>query len=278
MDTEIWRVLVAAVKSADRRVRRTGRRPEYTDALIVKMYLWSVWYDRPLCWACDRDHYNRMFRPRQLPSVSQFTRRVKTARVTQMLQALNEYLVRTEAPVGLALLDGKPLPIGDYSRDPDARDGRGAGRFQRGYKLHALASLDGRILRHSVQPLNVGEPNTARAELVVALPEGALVLADTNYDSAALYTAVQGRQSQLLTPLKGRSQQPKRRQRMGPARRAILELWESLPDACQAILRIRGEIERLFSALSCFGGGLVGLPPWVRSGTDTRIASPKRTL
>lgn len=264
MDTKVWRVLTAGVRSADRRIPRQGRRPRYTDALIVKLYLWSVWYDRPLCWACERDHYNRMFRPRQLPSVSQFTRRVKTARVTRMLQAVNEYLVRTDVPVGLAFLDGKPLPIGDYSRDPDARDGRGAGRFQRGYKLHALASLDGRILRHSVHPLNVGEPNTARSDLVDAIPERSLVLADTNYDSAALYTAVQGRQSQLLTPLKGCSQQPERRKRMGAARRAIVELWESQPDACQAILRVRGDVERLFSALSSFGGGLVALPPWVR--------------
>lgn len=264
MDTKVWRVLTAGVRSADRRVPRQGRRPQYTDALIVKMYLWSVWHDRPLCWACDRGHYNTMFRPPQLPSVSQFTRRVKTVRVTGMLQAVNEYLVRTDAPAGLAFFDGKPLAIGDYSGDPDARDGRGAGRFQRGYKLHVLATHDGRILRHSVHPLNVGEPNTARAELVCAIPEGSLVLGDTNYDSALLYSAVQARQSQLLTPLKGRAQQPQRRKRMGAARRAILELWESQADMCQAILRMRGGVERLFSALSSFGGGLVALPPWVR--------------
>jgi hypothetical protein len=205
MDTRIWRVLVTAVKSADRRVPRFGRRPRYTDALIVKMYLRSVWHDRPLCWACDRDHYSRRFRPRQLPSVSQFTRRVKSARFTLVLQAINEFLIRTDAPVGLAFIHGKPLPIGDFSRDPDARDGRGAGRFQRGYKLHALTTQDGRILQHSVHPLNVGEPNTARADLVDDVPLESLVLADTNYDSAPLYTAVQSRQSQLLTPLKGRS-------------------------------------------------------------------------
>jgi hypothetical protein len=57
MDTQVWRVLGAAVKSADRRVARAGRRPTYTDTLVVKMYLWSVWHDRPLCWACDRWHY-----------------------------------------------------------------------------------------------------------------------------------------------------------------------------------------------------------------------------
>jgi len=270
MDTKIWRVLAIAVKSADRRVPRVGRRPRYTDALIVKMYLWSVWHDRPLCWACDRDHYNRRFRARQLPSVSQFTRRVRSARVTQLVQAINEYLIRTDTPAELAFFDGKPLPIGDYSRDPDARDGRGAGRFQRGYKLHALASRNGWILCHSVHPMNVGEPSTARTDLIADVPPGALVLADTNYDSAALYTAVQSRQSQLLTPLKGCSRQPERRRRMGTARRTILELWESHAGACRIMLKLRGEIERLFSALSCFGGGLVSLPPWVRRLTRVR--------
>ena len=86
MDTEVWRVLVAAVKSADRRIPRWGRRPTYSDALIVKLYLWSAWYDRPLSWACNPNHYNRMLRPRQLPSVSQFTRRVKSERRLRRLK------------------------------------------------------------------------------------------------------------------------------------------------------------------------------------------------
>lgn len=123
MDTKVWRVLTAGVRSADRRIPRQGRRPQYTDASIVKMYLWCVWHDRPLCWACDRRHYNTIFRPSQLPSVSQFSRRVKTGRVTQMLQAVNAYLTRTQAPVTLSFLDGKPLPISFCSHDPDARVG-----------------------------------------------------------------------------------------------------------------------------------------------------------
>lgn len=228
------------------------------------MLLGCVWHDRPLSWACDPAHYTTRFRPSQLPSVSQFCRRVKTPRVNALVNAVNEYLVRHGEPGRVALLDGKPLPIGDYSRDPDARDGRGAGRFQRGYKLHALTTLDGRILRHCVHPLNVGEPNPARQELIGGAPPGTLVVADTNYDSAALYSAVANRHSQSLTPRKGRSQQPARRKRMGAARRTILELWESHADVCQALLRLRPDVERLFSALSCFGGGLVALPPWVR--------------
>ena len=63
MDRMIWKLLCAAVRSADRRTPRVGRRPIYTDQQIVKMYLWAVWHDRPLCWACDRDHYT--IRPHQ---------------------------------------------------------------------------------------------------------------------------------------------------------------------------------------------------------------------
>ena len=264
MDTDIWRALTAAVRSVDRRVPRTGRRPQYTDQLIVKMCLWAVWHDRPLCWACDRSNYTGLFRPRQLPSVSQFCRRVKTPRVQEMLTEISTYLSQRQAAPRLTFFDGKPLPIGDYSRDPDARDGRGAGRFQRGYKLHALTSVDGRILRFAVRSLNEGEPNTAREALVEGIPPKSLVLADTNYDSAALYTAVGSRDSQLLTPLKGRSQKARRRRAMGVRRRSAIEWWENCPDACEAILALRGSIERTFSSLTCFGGGLTTLPPWVR--------------
>src|SRR6478672_7645107 len=79
LDRDIWTNVMHAVKRAAKAVGRTGRRCVYADALIAAMYLWCVWHDRPLYWACDRGHYNTLFRPRKLPSVSQFTRRVKTA-------------------------------------------------------------------------------------------------------------------------------------------------------------------------------------------------------
>ena len=123
MDRDIWLQLVAAVRSADRRTERRGRQPRYSDQQILKMLLWTIWHDRPLCWACDRNHYTTMYRPRQLPSVSQFCRRVRTRRVHAMLQAANSYLAGGKGPVRLSFLDGKPLPVSNYSRDPEARDG-----------------------------------------------------------------------------------------------------------------------------------------------------------
>lgn len=263
MDTEIWRVLVAAVKSANRRVPRVGRRPKYSDVLIVKMYLWSVWHDRPLCWACERDHYNRIFRPRQLPSISQFTRRVKTPRVSQILRAVNEYLTRTDTPVALAFLDGKPLPVSFCSHDPDATVGWGTTGFAKGYKLHACATADGRIPAFAVRPMNEGEAKVARATLP-PVSEAEFILADANYDSKHLYQTLGARGQQLLTPLKRIAVNPGPLQRMGPRRRFAITLHQRLGDGYRTLLHGRDEIERIFSALTCFGGGLTSLPPWVR--------------
>jgi hypothetical protein len=263
MDRQIWKVLVCAVRSADRRAARSGRRPCFSDQQILKMYFWSVIHDRPLCWACDRSHYNGSFRPRQLPSISQFCRRMKTPRIAAMSDAVNEYLTRTETPVRLSFFDGKALPISDYSTDPDARDGHGVGKFQRGYKLHAWATSEGFIPRFSVRSMNEGEQKVAR-ELTDRIERNSLVLADSNFDSRYLYQDVAERGGQLLTPLKGRSTQEKNLKQMGPGRRNALAWWTRSPRMCEKLLRYRDQIERIFAALTGFGGGLTTLPAWVR--------------
>jgi hypothetical protein len=263
MDRHVGRSMCHATRSADRRLRRPGRTPTFSDQLILKMLLWSIAHDRPLCWASDRRHYNGLFRPKQLPSNSQFCRRVKTTRIHQMLRAAHEYLVARDPAAERLFFDGKALPIGDFSRDPDARDGFGSGKLQRGYKLHALGTLDERILDFRVLPLNAGEPDTAR-QLAPRIPPQALVLADANYDSSELYQAVRDRGSVLVTPLKGRARSVGQLRRMSPARRSAIELWDTHPDICQHVQAWRDQIERIFSALCGFGGGLSPLPAWVR--------------
>jgi hypothetical protein len=262
MDRELWRVLTAAVRSADRRVARDGRCPRYSSQLIVRMYLWCVWHDRPLLWACDRDHYSTMFRPLQLPSVSQFCRRMKSPRVQAMLAAVQDYLIRKNTPVSLSFLDGKPLPISFCSSDPDARVGYATTGFARGYKLHAWAACDGRILRFAVRPMNEGEAKVAR-DFAGSMPPG-LVLADANYDSKNLYQAIGAREAQLLTPLKRIAVHAGPLRRMGPHRRYAIRLHQQSSEQYRAILDRRDEIERIFAALTCFGGGLTPLPSWVR--------------
>lgn len=271
MDREIWTRVMAAVRSADRQVPRCGRKCTYSDRKIVKMVLWATWHDRPMRWACDRSHYNTLCRIGQLPSESQFCRRRKKPRIQEMLRCANRYLADKGIPSKITFLDGKPLPVGGFSRDPDARNGYGVGGMQRGYKLHAWTTQDGCIPLFSVHPLNEGEPKVAR-QMAPDIPPARLVVGDANYDSAPLYTEIDNRGSQLLTPLKGRARSAARLRRMGPGRRQALRLWDCVPDQCQRLTKVeRIEIERTFSALTCFGGGLTPLPPWVRRLPRVRL-------
>lgn len=124
MDLEIWKAIVSVAAAADRDVlRECGRLKEarFTNRLIALMYCWSVWHDRPLSWACDRRHYGPLFRPRKLPSVSQFCKRVKDdPRVCRTLGVMQTRLCAGQTPSVLSCFDGKLLPVAMHSRDPDA--------------------------------------------------------------------------------------------------------------------------------------------------------------
>jgi len=263
MDCELWHMVTRTVVRVNRQLPRMGRRPRYGDVLIVRMMLWTVWHDRPLSWGCDCRHYGPLFRPRQLPSISQFCRRLRTTRVRQMVEQIHDQLSHSDSPAAVSFFDGKPMVVGRGSRDRDAKKGYADGSFRRGYRLHAWATEDGRIPRFALTSMNVGEPSTAR-ELTDRIEAGTLVLADANYDSAPLYRAVDARGAQLLTPLKGRSHAPQQQSRMGPARRRAIQWWEKCPAHCRTLLAQRDQIERIFAALTNFGGGLSPLPSWVR--------------
>lgn len=264
MDECVWKVMRITIRSAVRSIPRIGRRPRYRDELIVRMYIWSFAHDRPLCWACRRESYNRILRPRDLPSVSQFCKRLKDERIEAIIRRVHELLTGRDEPVALSYIDGKALPISESSKDPDARTGRGNGRFSLGYKMHALGDSLGRIRAFRVRPMNEGEPPIAREHLVKHIPGGAVVLADGNYDGRELYTQVGERGAFLLTPQKKNRRTEAALRKTSPERRAAMELWRDEPDLAWRVYRKRGGIERIFSALSCFGGGLGPLPAWVR--------------
>lgn len=259
MDSHVWRLVYQTIRQADRKIPRIGRRPTYSDALIVSLYLWSVGHDRPLCWACDRRNFNTCFRPRRLPSVSQFCKRIKTPRCTQLLQAVHERLAHVDWPDGVSFIDGRALPVGANSKDPDALAGRAPGGFARGYKLHVWAAEDGRIPVWSVMPLNVNEKPVAHEMLRYRYAD-ALVLADGEYDSRALYDAVAEDGGHLLTPLvrnAGKGHVPQ-----SAVRNAAAEAWRGIAGY---VYRDRQSVERIFAQVSGFGGGLTGLAPWVRT-------------
>lgn len=288
IDGELWQRVTAAVKRAARAVGRGGRRRSpYDDVLVVRMYLWAAWHDRPLCWACDRGHYNTLFRPRTLPSVSQFSRRVRSEVARAILQRVHDDLAARGIATGLSCLDGKPLTVSPVSRDRDAARGHVSGGFAKGYKLHAWVTDDGRLPLWAVTPLNGDEKTVARL-LCARLPEmppGALVLADANFDAAPLHKLVDASGARLLCPLRGQDRtggdghHEVTLRQMGAARRELVALWAAKPALCDHVLHHRNDVERGFSTLTCHGGGLAALPAWVRTlGRVTRWVGAKIIL
>lgn len=265
MEKQQWNSLRVLMARAIRKVGPTPR-SRYADLLILSMYIWSVANDRPMYWACQREHYGGCFRPRKLPSVSQFCRRVGAERFQRMLQAIHDMLTSDSCLAQLNFIDGKPLAVGNYTRDPDARNGWGAGRVERGYKLHALVTEGRKIASWSVEPMSSHEMNVARA-IVACLPVvpcGAVVMADGNYDSHVLHKEVHRRGGWLWLKPRGMARHAVTLRQMGAARRALLRIWEQAPDVSERINQARVHIEGTFSNLTSYGGGLGPLPAFVR--------------
>lgn len=259
MDSHEWRRVQQEIRAADRAIQRWGRRPRYRDTTIVAMYLWSVAHDRPLRWACHRGHYAGVFRPRQLPSYSQFCKRIRTPRCEAILQRVHERLSRIEAMSTLSFLDGRAMRVGPYTKDRDAARGRVPGGMARGYKLHAWSTPDGRIPVWSVMPLNVSEKAVAGELLRYHRTDG-VILADGNYDAGWLYDRVAADGGQLLTPLPenvGGGHRPQSSARLAAAR-----AWNA---GVEFLYRQRLTAERTFAHSSSYGGGLGPLPAWVRT-------------
>jgi hypothetical protein len=283
MDQTIWATIVAALDRALSAVPAFGRRPVYSDRLIVMLLLWAVWHDRCLSWVCMRGHFNSLFRPRQLPSISRFSRRVKGERVQAVLQHMHNNLAvaGTVCPFGLlSYIDGKPMLVSPVSKDPDAKRGKISGGFAKGYKLHAYVNEHRRVLVWSLMPLNTDEKLVA-TELIQHLPLGLndtptslawsapLTLGDSNFDSANLHRAFAQRQRHLLAPLRGekfvgpKGRAPGTLADMGPRRREVVELWQNHPALARHVLQNRNNIEGTFSVMS-LACGMDRLPGFVR--------------
>jgi len=284
MDREVWAVTMAEVRKAARAVKAAGRRPTFPDWLIAAMELWRVGHNQSLSWACDRRHYHGPFRPRKraddgrcLPSLSRFSRRVKSEAVQAILQRVDDALSGRGIHAGtgtgsLRYVDGKPLLVSPVSKDPDAARGHVTGGFAKGYKLHAFITERRRIEAWSVMPLNVAEQSVAM-EMLPHLPPaaggGGLTLGDSNYDAAPLHKGLAALCGDLLlTPLKGQQRvgpggdHPVTLRQMGPQRREAVQAWDEHPDLARYVLKKRNNAEGTFSVLTVACG--LSLPPCVR--------------
>ena len=259
MSSHVWRIIYQTIVRMNRTLPHRTRKCQYNDTLIVAMYIWSVLHDRPLCWAADRTKYHGAFRPRRLPSRSQFCRRIQSPRCAALLRAVQREAANVSEDPGLFFMDGRALPVGPYTQDRDAGKGVVSGRFAKGYKLHAMTNFEGKIAAWRITPLNVSEKVVAFELVDEARPRG-MVLADGNYDVGKLYdhTLVNG--AMLFTPLPknaGAGHRPQSAPRLLAAR-----MWAN---GGAALYKLRTTIERQFSQQSSFGGGLGPLQAWVRT-------------
>jgi len=261
MERELWSQLMAALHDVSRS-RNVGWRLTYNTSLIVRVYLWSVVHDRPVYWACKPRHWDRATRPARLPSQSTMSRRLRSRAVKEFLAAMGRRLAGRRSPCMVKLIDGKPLPISRHSQDSDARFGRGAGGLDKGYKLHAIWGNSSIPEAFSVQPMNRDERCVAEVMIPQLKGEGYL-LADANYDSRRLYDLSATHGHQLVAPRskpgRGLGHRPK-----SPHRLRSIDMLEGPSPFGRSLHRLRRSIESQFSGLTCFGGGLPCLPPWVR--------------
>jgi hypothetical protein len=265
MERQLWKQIVDMLKVIDK--PRTKPRETYSAEEIVRVLLWAALHDRPVSWAVQRCHWPLQERRRTLPSSTTMSRRWGTPDVQALLQTIEERVLRPASLKPLVwMIDGKPLVIGNCSKDRQSGYGRAATGQARGYKLHLIRGLEGSIAAWRIAPMNKDERVMARRMLRTARIQGYL-LADSNYDSNPLHEVCASRgELQLIATPRGGYGLIKRRKRQSAGRRRCLELLDNpQPHFGRTLLQERDAIERSFGNLTNWGGGLTHLPPWART-------------
>lgn len=243
---------------------RRPRRCEFADAVILFIYFLAVASDRSPRWAHDRKHWPLWARRLPRPSYSQLMRRLKTPSIKSCIIELNATLRARLPRTADKLVDGKPLTVGAYSKDPDARWGRLSNHnWASGYKMHVLADSAGPIEAFVVTPLNTDESRMARVMVRSLDLTGALVRADANYDSSPLYGSVARRGGRLIAPRR----KPGRgigHHVQHPDRLQAIELLEGSMEESRSHRRQRIRVEQLLGHLTNLPFGVAPLPNWVR--------------
>ncbi len=259
MERELWPVLYRIVREVSGAFCQ--KYVQIPGWVILLTMLWAALHDRPVSWACREENWRTTNkRPPHLPSPATMSRRVDDVNLGWLWRAV-EQRWRQEGPSNswLSFLDGKPLPIGGCSKDPDARYGRGSGGIAKGYKLHAVWSNGVVPEAWAVTPLNLTEATVAQRDLLPQIQGWGFLLADGSYDVNAVFDLAWQHGYQLVTPP---PKVPPGRRRQSPQRLRSIELMSHAFG--KALYQQRIGIEQAFGNASSFAGGLNPLPAWVR--------------
>lgn len=259
MERELWPLLYRWLREVGSRIRQKD--VTYQPWIIVAVLLWAALHDRPAKWACDpRNWSSTNCRPVKLPSRSVISRRGCSVGIALVWRALEERARGEDVPGVISFLDAKPLTVGGYSKDRDAKWGRAAKVFARGYKVHALWSKRSMPEAWDVTSLNVAETKVA-ADLLRQARRGGYVIADGNFDSSELFDVAAEAGYQLLTPAPP-SGAGKGHHYQSPFRLRSIALVGT--PFGRELLDHQLAIEGLFGNATRFGGGMAPLPAWVR--------------
>jgi Transposase DDE domain len=261
MERELWKSLYQLARRLDNSWKQ-GRHLRYDAAVIVAVYLWAVIHDRPTSWACDPKNWVGVTPPDPLPPQPRMSVRLRSKNVQALWEAIDREMVAAcQAAVGwLMVIDSKPLPVGPYSKDRNARKGWIAkGKWARGYKLHLIWSDAAYPLAWEVTGLNESETTIAK-QLIKRVHKEGYLLGDKIFDSNELYAAAGAVGLQLVSPKRRPGGYGHRRH--SPYRVRAQDLLHSAFG--EALYEERDQIERHLGQLTNFGGGLAPLPNWVR--------------
>jgi hypothetical protein len=267
MERQLWDRIEGLVRSLAR-THRSPPKVQLSDGVIVRTYFWAVLHDRPVWWACDPRHWPAQKRRFTLPSQSTMSRRLRQAGVQRLLEKLTDHVRDQDAPTSLKAIDAKPLPVGSFSHDREAKWGRVAKGFAKGYKLFCLWD-EGQKLPAAwhVDAMPQAETTVAQ-QLLQQLRGRGVLLGDALYDVNALFIAAEAHHHQLLSPRKfphkplgqrARSAARVRGHRL-MRRRNVRRLYAR-----------RIFIEQRFAQLTNSGGSLSPLPAWVRRRHRVRL-------
>jgi hypothetical protein len=157
--------------------------------------------------------------------------------------------------------------VGGFSKDGDARWGRGVKRFAKGYKFYALWGAEPMPLVWGLASMNVSE-NAMAKQMIPYLEGEGYLLGDSLYDSNPLHLAAAARGDQLVAPRKRPNPELGHRTH-APGRLRAIELLQT--PFGRGLYRQRDQIERNFGWLTSCAGGLQPLPAWVRTFSRVRL-------
>ena len=240
---------------------------QFSDQRIVLVYVWAVLHDRAVTWACKRRNWPKeMFE--ELPSDTTLSRRLRSLSVVHLIERVLAAASDLFPSTMVKQMDSKPLIVGAYSKDRDAKRGRiAAGQFARGYRLHTLTH--GRAMLHWTLG-SMNEHDSVYAPLLLRhLQGGGYVVADNAYDSNDLHRQAVAVNHQLIAPPRVANRDVRDAKYNCPERLRALDILNTPLKKCglrgafgQQLYNQREPIESFFGELSMMGVNY--LPAWVR--------------